>query len=72
LAGAPQRQQRADRGVIRGDLLDHHLDPGAAEQADVRPGAAGAIDQPPRLAVGEAGFGVADHVPLQAAAGEKS
>jgi hypothetical protein len=53
--GLGQVQQGAGRRVVGFDLLDQDLDPRAAQQADVRPGAAVAIDEAPRLAVGQAG-----------------
>jgi len=71
-ARVPQRQQPRDRGVVRRDPLDQDIDACAAEQADVRPGAAGAVDEPARLAVGQAGLGVAGDVGLEAAAGEEA
>jgi len=71
-APALQVQQGQSRGVVRGDALQQDLDARAAQQADVGPGAALAIDQPPRLAVGQAGAGVAGDVAFQASAGQEA
>ena len=56
-------------GQVRGvEAFGQDLDPRAAQQADVRPGAALAIDKAPGLAVGEAGVCVVGDVRLHASA----
>jgi len=71
LARVAKGEQPPNRRVVGRDPLDQDVDPRATEQPDVRPWAAGPVDEAARLAVRQAGFGVAGDVGLQAAAGKE-
>ena len=72
VAGVHRGEHGPDLSVIGAQALELDLDPRAAEQADVWPGAALAIDQSARRAIGETGGSVQGDVPLDTAAGQKA
>tara|TARA_R100000935_G_scaffold48554_1_gene73185 strand:- start:56603 stop:57118 length:516 start_codon:yes stop_codon:yes gene_type:complete len=55
------------RGIVARHLLQEDLDPRAAQELNVRPGAALAIDQGARRAVLKTGLGVGGHIGLDTA-----